>query len=165
MRSALIDDCSLARRLKREGAIWLGLTDRVSSLRAYPSLAHIRHMVARTAYAQLRFSPALLALTVAAMAVTYIAPPAIALAGPPIAKSLALGAWTTMALLFQPTLKFYRVSAWYGLSLPVIAALYLAFTLESAYQHVRGRGGAWKGRAYPAADPVSSVAARDEIIR
>ena len=37
------------------------------------------------------------------------------------------------------------------LALPLIAAFYLMFTIESAYQHARGRGGNWKGRAYPAA--------------
>ncbi len=151
IRSALIDDCSLARNLKRRGAVWLGLTDRVSSLRAYPALADIRHMVVRTAYAQLLFSPTLLVLTVVSMSITFLAPPLLLLLGPATAKLLALAAWVTMTLLFQPTLRFYRVSAWYGLALPVIAALYLMFTLESAYQCIRGRGGAWKGRAYPAA--------------
>lgn len=151
IRGALIDDCSLARRLKNEGPIWLGLTERVASLRAYPSLAHIRQMVVRTAYAQLSFSPAWLVVTAASMSITFLAPPLLLLGGPPVAKLLALAAWTTMALLFQPTLRFYRVSAWYGVALPVIAAFYLAFTLESAYQHFRGRGGAWKGRAYSAA--------------
>jgi len=51
-----------------------------------------------------------------------------------------------MALAFQPMLRFYRVSPLWGLALPAIAALYLAFTLDSAYQHWRGRGGLWKGR-------------------
>jgi hypothetical protein len=34
--------------------------------------------------------------------------------------------------------------------LPAIAATYMAFTLDSAYQHARGRGGMWKGRAQAA---------------
>jgi hypothetical protein len=29
---------------------------------------------------------------------------------------------------------------------PAIALAYMAFTLDSAYQHWRGRGGLWKGR-------------------
>jgi hypothetical protein len=156
IRSALIDDCSLAQRLKSQGAIWLGLTERVASLRAYPSIAEIRRMVARTAYAQLRFSPAWLALTVAVMAVTYAAPPLLLLAGPAAARPWGLLAWMTMAFMFQPTLRFYGVSLWYGLALPAIAALYIAFTLESAYQHSRGRGGVWKGRAYSATLPRQS---------
>jgi hypothetical protein len=51
-----------------------------------------------------------------------------------------------MALAFQPMLRFYGVSPLWGAALPVIAALYLTFTLDSAYQHWRGRGGMWKGR-------------------
>jgi hypothetical protein len=43
-------------------------------------------------------------------------------------------------------LRFYRLSPLWGAALPAIAALYLLFTLDSAYQYVRGRGGRWKGR-------------------
>ena len=51
-----------------------------------------------------------------------------------------------MALAFQPMLRFYRRSPLWGLGLPVIALLYMLFTLDSAYQHARRRGGQWKGR-------------------
>jgi len=34
-------------------------------------------------------------------------------------------------------------------SLPLIAALYAAMTLDSARRHLRGRGGEWKGRVIP----------------
>ena len=64
IRHALIDDCALAHRLKAQGPIWLGLTERVHSIRAYPHIGDIRRMVARSAYAQLRYSPLLLAGTV-----------------------------------------------------------------------------------------------------
>ncbi len=64
IRTALIDDCALAKALKAQGPIWLGLTDRVHSIRPYPDFADIRRMVARSAYAQLRYSPLLLAGTV-----------------------------------------------------------------------------------------------------
>ena len=53
IRDALIDDCALAKKLKAHGPIWIGLTERVHSIRAYPAIADIRRMVARTAYAQL----------------------------------------------------------------------------------------------------------------
>jgi hypothetical protein len=33
------------------------------------------------------------------------------------------------------------------LTLPLIAALYMVYTLDSALQFSRGRGGMWKGRA------------------
>jgi hopene-associated glycosyltransferase HpnB len=147
IRSALIDDCALAKKLKTHGPIWIGLTQRVRSLRAYPAVEDIRHMVARTAYAQLRYSPAVLAGTIFGLAMTYLAPVALALFSGGIARLLGVIAWLAMALAFQPTLRFYRLSALWGLALPLIAAAYMAFTLDSAYQHARGRGGMWKGRA------------------
>ena len=81
IRTALIDDCALAKALKAQGPIWLGLTDRVHSIRPYPAFADIRRMVARSAYAQLHYSPLLLAGTVAGMLLTYLAPPLFALFG------------------------------------------------------------------------------------
>ena len=147
IRGALIDDCSLAKKLKAHGPIWIGLTERVHSIRAYPAVADIRRMVARTAYAQLNYSPLLLAGTVFGLAITYIAPVAFALFASGVAQVLGILAWVAMAIAFQPTLRFYRVSPAWGLALPAIAATYMAFTIDSAYQHARGRGGMWKGRA------------------
>jgi hopene-associated glycosyltransferase HpnB len=147
IRDALIDDCALAKNLKRHGPIWLGLTGRVHSIRAYPAIADIRRMVARTAYAQLRYSPLLLAGTVLGLALTYLVPVALAVFADGLAQYLGLVTWLMMALAFKPTLRLYRRSALWGLALPAIAAIYMAFTLDSAYQHARGRGGMWKGRA------------------
>ncbi|MFL5002786.1 MAG: glycosyltransferase [Xanthobacteraceae bacterium] len=148
IRGALIDDCALARRMKAVGPIWVGLTDRVHSLRRYPQVTDIRRMVARTAYDQLRYSPLLLAGTIAGMALTYLAPPLITLFGTGWAQLLAAAAWALMILAFQPTLRFYRLSPWRALALPGVALAYMAFTLDSAYQHSRGRGGLWKGRVH-----------------
>ncbi len=147
IRNALIDDCALAKRLKAHGPIWIGLTDGVSSTRAYPAVEDIRRMVARTAYAQLGYSPLLLTGTVLGLALTYIAPVLLAVFAGGFAKILGLAAWLLMALAFQPALRFYRASPLWGLVLPAIAAAYMAFTVDSAYQHARGRGGMWKGRA------------------
>ncbi len=146
IRGELIDDCALARLLKDHGPIWLGLTERVHSVRAYASLAEMRRMIVRCAYAQLRFSPWLLAGATAAMIITYLAPPALALFASGAAQLLGALAWGQMALALQPTLRLYALSPWWGLALPVIAATYVVFMLDSAYQHRRGRGGEWKGR-------------------
>jgi hopene-associated glycosyltransferase HpnB len=146
IRDALIDDCALAAQMKAQGPIWLGLTDRVRSIRPYPGLSDLRRMVSRSAYAQLRYSPLLLAATVLGMLLTYLVPPLMALFGSGLARWLGLAAWGVMALAFQPTLRFYRLSPLWGLALPGIALLYMIYTLDSAYQHARGRGGAWKGR-------------------
>ena len=104
-------------------------------------------MVSRTAYAQLRYSPFLLAGTVFGLAITYLAPVALAAFATGAGRFLGIAAWALMALAFQPTLRFYGRSGFWGLALPAIAATYMAFTLDSAYQHARGLGGMWKGRA------------------
>jgi hopene-associated glycosyltransferase HpnB len=147
IRSALIDDCALGKNLKGVGPIWLGLTERVHSIRAYPATVDIRRMVTRTAYAQLHYSPLLLTLTVVGLALTYLAPVALAFCGHGWAQYFGMVTWLMMAFAFKPTLRLYRMSALWGLALPAIAAVYMAFTLDSAYQHARGRGGMWKGRA------------------
>ena len=147
IRGALIDDCALAKLLKAHGPIWLGLTERVRSIRRYPALADIRRMVTRSAYAQLRYSPLVLAATVAAMALTYLLPPLTAIFGSGIERMIGAAAWGLMFVAFQPTLRFYRLSPLWGLALPAIALQYMLFTLDSAHQYVRGQGGSWKGRA------------------
>ena len=146
IRGALIDDCTLAKLLKAHGPIWIGLTQRVRSLRAYPGIGDVRRMVARTAYAQLRYSPLLLGGTVLALALAFLAPVGLTLFAAGAAQILGIAAWAIMAFAFQPILRFYRLSALWGLALPVIASIYMAFTVDSAYQHARGRGGMWKGR-------------------
>jgi hopene-associated glycosyltransferase HpnB len=146
IRNALIDDCALARVLKARGPIWLGLTQRAHSIRPYPGLQDIRRMVARSAYAQLRYSPLILTGVVAGMGVTYLAPPLIALLGSGWPRIMGLAAWLLMAVAFQPTLRFYRLSPLWGIALPAIAFCYTLFTLDSALQYARGKGGLWKGR-------------------
>jgi hopene-associated glycosyltransferase HpnB len=147
IRGALIDDCALASVMKAEGPIWLGLSDQVRSLRSYPKISDVDHMVARSAYAQLRYSPLLLGATVAGMAVIYIAPLLIAFIGSYPANAVALAASVLMMVAFLPILRFYRLAPLWAAALPLIAAAYSAFTLNSAYQHWKGKGGAWKGRS------------------
>jgi hopene-associated glycosyltransferase HpnB len=146
IRGALIDDCALAQILKARGPIWLGLTQRVRSIRPYPDIGEIRRMVVRSAYAQLQYSPLLVAGTIAGMMLTYLAPPLLAVFGSGTAQLLGLATWGLMAVAFQPTLRLYRVSPLWGLALPVIALCYMLFTLDSALQFARGTGGQWKGR-------------------
>ena len=146
MRGELIDDCAMARRLKRQGAIRLALTGRVHSMRRYGAFGEIRRMVVRCAYTQLGLSVPALVGTVAALATVFIAPPLVAIFGTGAPRALAGLAWASMALAFQPTLRFYRRSPVWGIALPAIAAGYAWLTLDSAWQHWRGRGGEWKGR-------------------
>jgi hopene-associated glycosyltransferase HpnB len=146
IRDALIDDCALGALMKRQGPIWLGLTDDARSLRAYPTYADIKQMVARSAYAQLRYSPQRLLIAVAGMTLVYLLPPLLALFGESPAREIGLVAYVLMAKAFMPSLRFYGLSPIRALALPAIAACYTWFTLESAWRHVCGRGGEWKGR-------------------
>jgi hopene-associated glycosyltransferase HpnB len=146
VRSEIIDDCALGRRMKGQGPIWLGLSERAVSLRRYPHFDDIRRMVVRSAYAQLHYSPILLALTLLGLLLTYGTPPLIAIFGSGEARLVALAAWIVMAVSFQPMLRFYKRAKLWGFALPAIAGVYAFYTLLSAIQSWRGRGGEWKGR-------------------
>jgi hopene-associated glycosyltransferase HpnB len=151
MRNALIDDCTLGALIKRQGPIWLGLTDRSRSIRPYRSAGEIAAMISRSAYAQLRYNPLILAATVLGLGLVFAAAPALALFAAGTPRLLGLGAYALMALSYQPTAWFYRRSPLWGLALPLLATFYAWCTLASAWQHSRGRGGMWKGRAQAAA--------------
>ena len=150
IRAAVIDDCALARLMKARGPIWLGLTDRAESLRPYPGLGDIRRMVARTAYAQLGYSPALLAGTAAGLALVFLSPPLLAsFAEDGAARLGGALAWAAMAVAYAPTLRRFGLSPLRAPALPAVAAAFLLFTLDSALAERRGRGGMWKGEANP----------------
>jgi hopene-associated glycosyltransferase HpnB len=151
IRSALIDDCALARQLKAEGPISLALTEAVRSIRAYDGVAPIRRMVARSAYAELNYSPLRLLGATLGMVLTFLAGPVIALFAAGSAAMLGAAAWVAMVIAFQPTLKLYRLNPLWGFALPPIALAYMAWTIESAWQYARGQGGQWKGRVQAAA--------------
>ncbi len=164
IRTALIDDCTLGALMKRHGPIWLGLTDRARSLRPYATFAQAGRMISRSAYAQLNYSPWLLAGTLMGLVLTYLAPPLLALFGEGWTRLLGAAAWLMMGVSFQPMLRFYRRSPLWGVALPVIGAVYGALTFQSAWDVWRGKGGMWKGRAQAqtgrakAGDPVEIAA-------
>ncbi len=148
IRGSLIDDCAMGGLLKSRGPVWLGFSKGVSSVRPSDTFEDVGQMISRSAYAQLGYSPLLLAGTVLAMAVVYLAPVLIGcFGGGSVSQVMALVAWVLMAFAFQPTLRYYQRSPIWGLILPAIAFTYLIYTLNSAYQYYRGRGGMWKGRA------------------
>ncbi|QNE78745.1 glycosyltransferase [Streptomyces finlayi] len=153
IRQSVIDDVSLARAVQDSGGrIWLGLAERVDSVRPYPRLGDLWRMISRSAYTQLRHSPLLLAGTVPGLALVYLAPPVTLVAGLLTGDALAVwaggAAWAVMAGTYMPMLAYYRQPLWLAPLLPVTALLYLLMTVDSAVQHRRGRGAAWKGRTY-----------------
>ncbi|WP_374211514.1 glycosyltransferase [Streptomyces sp. G3] len=160
IRQAVIDDVALARAVKGTGGrIWLGLADRVDSVRPYPRLHDLWRMVSRSAYAQLRHNPLVLAGTVVGLALVYLVPPASVCvglaAGWGTTALLGAAAWLVMAGTYLPMLRYYRQPRWLAPLLPFTAFLYLLMTVDSAVQHYRGRGAAWKGRTYARPDAVT----------
>ncbi|MFI1486928.1 glycosyltransferase [Streptomyces sp. NPDC020747] len=157
VRHAVIDDVAVARAVKGSGGhIWLGLAEHVDSVRPYPRLHDLWRMVSRSAYAQLRHNPLVLAGTVAGLAGVYLVPPValcVGLAAGNAGAAVAGGlAWLLMTVTYLPMLRYYRQPLWLAPSLPVTALLYLLMTVDSAVQHYRGRGAAWKGRTYTRPD-------------
>jgi hopene-associated glycosyltransferase HpnB len=151
MRGALIDDCTLGALIRKQGPIWLGLTHRSRSIRPYQGAAEIAAMISRSAYAQLRYNPAILALTLVGLAVVFGLPLGLALFGRGLAQWLGFGAYLLMFVAYQPLLRFYRRWPLWGFAVPLVAAFYAWCTLASAWQYYRGRGGMWKGRVQAAA--------------
>jgi hopene-associated glycosyltransferase HpnB len=148
IRGEVIDDCSLAAAVKRSGgAMWMGLTRKSVSLRAYDSFAEIRDLIARTAFTQLRYSGLLLLGTLLGMLLTYIVPVALVFDTLPLVWCMSFLAWALMTVTYLPTVRFYRLSPLWALLLPLAAAFYSYATCLSAVRYWLGRGGQWKGRA------------------
>jgi hopene-associated glycosyltransferase HpnB len=154
IRGEVIDDCTLARAVKRTGgATWMGLTRKSISLRAYDSFAEIRDLIARTAFTQLEYSPLLLFGTILGTFLTYIVPVVLVFHAEPMAWRVSFLAWALMTVTYLPTVRFYKLSALWALTLPVAAAFYSYATGLSAVRYWLGRGGQWKGRAQAPAKP------------
>ncbi len=160
---ALIDDVAMGRMIKRQrGRCWLGLSRQLVSVRPYPGLASLWQMVARSAYTQLNYSPALLVATIIGLLFLYVLPPAgtvtgfaVLLAGraapqdvgpAALAGGAGLAGWALMSLSYLPMLRLYRLSPLRAPGLPLIALLYAGMTADSARRHYTGRGAEWRGR-------------------
>jgi hopene-associated glycosyltransferase HpnB len=147
IRGAVIDDCSLARLLKRHGGrLWIGLTDQSQSLRRYQTFSDIEHMVSRTAFNQLKHSSLLLLGTIAGMVITYLAPPLLLLTGGRLAIFMGAAAWAVMTMTYSTMVRYYRLNPAWALTLPLAALFYLGATIHSAVKYWNRSGGEWKGR-------------------
>jgi hopene-associated glycosyltransferase HpnB len=157
LRDAIIDDCTLARRIKDAGyRTWTGLTHSVTSHRRYRGLGGIWRMVARTAFTQLRYSWLLLGLCTLLMLVCFLSPVLMSLSADPYARAIAMGAWLAMWLAYLPTLRFYRLAPAWGSLLPFTGLLFLAMTWDSARRYWKGERSAWRGRRYGAGRVTAS---------
>lgn len=148
IRNEVIDDCALARAVKRSGGkIWMGLTRASISRRSYGTFAEIRDLIARTAFTQLRYSFLLLIATLFALFVTYLLPWISFCAGDDPAWFLAGTTLCLMAVSFGVTVRFYNLTFFWALTLPLAAVFYAYATCVSAVRYWLGRGGQWKGRS------------------
>ena len=148
IRGALIDDCTLAKAIKTVGPIYLGHSGLANSVRPYPHFADIWHMVARTAFTQLRYSLTLLLLTLLGLTLVWLVPVWALLLGTGWWRACGAATCLLAAASYLPTLRRYRRNPLWALALPLIALFYMAATLGSAFEHWFGRGSQWKSRAY-----------------
>jgi Glycosyl transferase family 21 len=147
IRGSLIDDCALGALIKKQGPIWLGLTHRSRSIRPYIRTDEVGAMIARSAYAQLRYSVVFFVVTVISLCIMFVAPVWLMLFGHEAAQIIGAAALALMALMYQPILRFYRLSPLWGLAQPLVGSFYTLCVVWSGWQHWRGKGGMWKGRA------------------
>ncbi|MBT8447383.1 MAG: glycosyltransferase [Gammaproteobacteria bacterium] len=153
LKSALIDDCTLARLVKQQGGrTWTGLSHGVYALRGYDTLPVIWNMVARTAFTQLHYSAALLLAATLLLVLSFIVP-LVGLAAGGSSSLAGAAALAAMLASFLPTVRYYRLHPAWTVTLPLAAVLYLAMTWTSALRYWRGERSRWKGRRYSSAAP------------
>ena len=148
IRDAIIDDCTLAKKIKTVNRrIWIGLSNDVCALRPYKDLSTIWNMVARSAYTQLRYSPVLLLASSALLLLSYCLPVAVLGTNSP-ARVMGVTALLLMFVSYYPTVRYYRLPAWWTVTLPFAAILFLGMTWTSAWRYLHGERSRWKNRVY-----------------
>ena len=157
IRNKVIDDCNIAKLLKKNGAIWLGLTNEIKSGRSYRNLKSIWNMVSRTAFEQLNHSLILLFICILGLTIVYLSPLAIMVI---ILLFFQLDlqqlhlvvvnfiSFTLMIRIILPTLNFYGVNKHFALAIPITAILYICMAITSAVNYTLFFGNTWKGRKY-----------------
>jgi hopene-associated glycosyltransferase HpnB len=153
LKNALIDDCTLAKKVKEnQGKIWLGLTQNTISLRPYDSLKSIWDMVARTAFYQLNYSWLLLIGTILGLVFVYLIPLMAIIWGiinqDITVTIIGLITYCLITVAYFPTIKLYQIFPLWSCLLSAIAFFYGLMTIDSALKHLQGQGGSWKGRVY-----------------
>jgi len=149
IRGELIDDCALARQVKRARfRTWIGQSRAVRSTRPYHGLRDIWNMVARSAFTQLRYSLLILLLTTFFLVTLLLIPVFGAFAPADDTRILSALAAVMMIASYLPTLRFYSLSPAWALLMPLIGVLYLGMTWSSALRYWRGEKSRWKGRVY-----------------
>ena len=149
LKSAIIDDCTLAKQLKAAAhGIWLGVSKSVISHREYANWVDILNLVTRSAFAELKFSTMRLLLCTLAMLWLFICVPLVLLIYSGVPAYIAAAGMLAMFMTYVPVLRFYKLWAGRALTLPLVALLYLAMTWHSAVRYWFGTRTVWKGRCY-----------------
>lgn len=166
IRDRIIDDVSLAQRMKAQGVnIHLALSrTEVESLRVYDSIAALWVMVRRTAFTELRYSWGRLASAVVGLLLMFFVPPLWVIGGigwnlmavsggmatassmPALLVVVGLSAWGLMARVYQPAVRFFGLAGKWVWTLPLAGLLYGAMTVDSALRHATGRRIGWRDR-------------------
>ena len=149
LHGAIIDDCTLARLVKRAGGrTWIGLSRDVRAVRPYESLENIWNMVARSAFTQLRYSTLLLVLCSVLLLASFVVPILALVSGSGMVKLAAITALAAMGLSYVPTIQYYGLPGFWVFSLPIAACLLLLMTWTSAVRYWGGERTRWKNRSY-----------------
>lgn len=164
VRNEIIDDVNVGRNVKARGfPIRLSLSrTEVVSLREYPKLDDIWHMVRRTAFTELKYSAVRLLGAVGGLALLFVTPFIALLTGLVFvswalnggnAAYLAPGIWcaakgavafASMRVIYGPATTFFGTGEKYAWSLPAAGVLYGLMTVDSALQHWRGERIRWR---------------------
>ena len=152
IKNKLIDDCNLAKEIKKIGSIWLGLSDKVKSNREYKNLRSIWKMVERCAYEQLGKSILILLFTILMMVIIYLSwiLGLIVGIGTNNLSIIVLSIFLLIisSIILFPTIKFYKINYIYC-SLGFISCLfYILMTISSAKNYYFKFGSVWKDRKY-----------------
>ena len=149
LKGELIDDCALARAVKKLGhQTWVGLTHSAISNRPYRELGSVWEMVARTAFTQLRHSTLLLLFCTVIMLAAFVLP-VLALGQSGTTQIVGVVTLILMTMSYIPTLRYYDIPSIWSLTLPLAGVLYLLMTWTSAWRQWVGAGARWKERRYP----------------
>ena len=149
LKNALIDDCTLAKLVKKAGGnTWIGLSKGIKTKRSYNSLSNIWSMVERTAFTQLNYSIPMLFLCTFTMVLIFIAPVAGLIFFDDLIAAISAISILIMGFTYHPVLKYYELNALKSITLPLAGLLFLLMTWTSAVKYMVGRRSKWKGRVY-----------------
>jgi len=161
VRSEIIEDLNLAKRMKASGAkVHTRLTPDLVRTRMYEGLADLWEGLSKNAYAGMQYQAHKFWAGLVAGLLVAVLPPVYLIASLlwVVASPESRLAWTALGLtalmnllivlVHRRAIRFLRLPAAHALFMPVSAALYAMIAITSAWQHHFRGGNVWKGRRY-----------------